>query len=121
MGACFIEKHFTLNKNLPGPDHRFSADPNEFQQLVKGIRMTEMAMGSADIGPTKSESYGRSIFRLSCVLRDDLKAGTLLEPHHVVFLRPGTGIPPKEGNELYGRTIKRDLLKGHIFTWDDLK
>jgi N,N'-diacetyllegionaminate synthase len=119
LGACFIEKHFTLDKNMPGPDHRFSADQAELRTLVQGVRSVEAAMGSSQLGPVPSEVLGRSTFRLSCVAASELTAGTQLQREHIAYRRPGTGIPPKLGEVMLGLTLKRHVLRGHIFTWED--
>lgn len=121
LGACFIEKHFTLDKNLPGPDHLFSADPAQFRELVNAVRTVEAAVGTGQLGPTLSESLGRVSFRLSCLSTDDLAAGTPLHRQHIAYRRPGTGIPPKQGDALLGLTLKRAVPRGHIFTWEDFK
>ena len=117
-GACWIEKHFTLDKKLRGPDHRFSADPEEFKALVTAVRAAEQQIGSPVIQPTKGEAYGREGFRLSCVASEDLKAGTVLTKEHLAYRRPGTGIRPALRDALIGRTLKADLPKGHLFETD---
>ncbi len=121
FGACFIEKHFTLNKSLPGPDHLFSAEPAEFRELVEAIRTVEAAMGTAQLGPTPSELLGRASFRLSCLSADNLADGVTLKRHHVAYKRPGTGIPPKQVEALLGLTLKRAVPRGHVFRWEDFK
>lgn len=121
LGACFIEKHFTLDKNLPGPDHRFSADPMQFREMVNAVRAIELAMGSSQLGPTTSEAQGRISFRLSCLSAENLAAGTPLQSRHIVYRRPGTGIPPSHSDALLGRLLKRAVSRGHVFTWDDLE
>ncbi len=119
LGACFIEKHFTIDRNLPGPDHRFSSDPAEFGALVQAVRTIESAMGNSQLGPTASEISGRKNFRLSCLATTDLQVGTRLEPQHLGYRRPGTGIPPKLGSAMLGLILKRDVPRGHLFTWED--
>jgi N,N'-diacetyllegionaminate synthase len=119
LGACFVEKHFTLDKALPGPDHRFSADENEFISLVKGIRKIETALGQRNIGPTPSEAKGRLAFRLSCVAARSLKSGHRLAERDIAFRRPGTGFPPKAIERIVGRTLLHDVLTGHVFTIGD--
>jgi N,N'-diacetyllegionaminate synthase len=121
LGACFIEKHFTLDKNLPGPDHLFSADPAEFRDLVNAVRTVEAAMGTGQLGPTLSESLGRASFRLSCLSTNNIAAGTSLQNRHIAYGRPGTGIAPKQGSVLLGMTLKRDVSRGHVFSWEDFK
>jgi len=115
MGACFIEKHFTLDKNLPGPDHRFSSDPTEFAQLVQGVRAIERQLGNNRIGPAPSEIEGRAGFRLSCVAARDLPAGHVLQQADVVFRRPGTGLPPKAIDQILGRKLAASFAGGHVF------
>jgi N-acetylneuraminate synthase/N,N'-diacetyllegionaminate synthase len=112
LGACFIEKHFTLDKNLAGPDHRFSADPAEFRALVEAVRTLEKSLGESKIGPTPSEMLGRRDFRLSCVAARDLPTGHALSEKDVVFRRPGTGLPPRAIDWLVGRRLGCDVLAG---------
>jgi len=121
MGACFIEKHFTLSNDLLGPDHRFSSNPEQFRDLVVAVRTVESAMGSAQLGPTSSESQGRSGFRLSCQSTVDLEPGTILQRHHIAYMRPGTGIPPKFADQLIGRSLRFSVKRGHVFNWSDFK
>jgi N-acetylneuraminate synthase/N,N'-diacetyllegionaminate synthase len=120
LGACFIEKHFTLDKNLPGPDHRFSADPGEFRALVDAVRFLEMAMGTAEVGFTPSEAVNRRGARLSCAARHDLSAGHILLLEDIAFQRPGTGLPPKMIAELVGKQLTRDVRSGSLFEVADL-
>jgi N,N'-diacetyllegionaminate synthase len=100
LGACMIEKHFTLDNNLPGPDHRFSADPREFRSLVDSVRTMEKSLGSADLKPAASEELGRCHYRLSCVAARELPAGHRLEDADIAFRRPGFGFAPKERGRL---------------------
>lgn len=115
MGACFIEKHFTLDKNLPGPDHRFSSDPAEFTQLVRGVRVVERQLGNDRIGPAPSEIESRADYRLSCVAARDLAAGHVLQQGDVAFRRPGTGLPPKSLDQIVGRKLGSPVPSGHVF------
>jgi N-acetylneuraminate synthase/N,N'-diacetyllegionaminate synthase len=119
LGACFVEKHFTVDRDLPGPDHRFSSDPAEFAALVQGIRQLEAGLGTATLGPMASEVLGRRDFRLSCLTACELPAGTRIAPEHVVFRRPGTGIPPKLRDALVGLVLKRAVPAGHLLDWTD--
>jgi len=121
MGACFIEKHFTLDKALPGPDHHFSSDPAEFRALVEAVRAVEKNLGESAIGPTASEMRGRRDFRLSCVADRDLPAGHCLTLSDVAFRRPGVGLPPKMGEWLPGKTLKRAVAAGEVLALDSLK
>lgn len=119
FGACMIEKHFTLDKNLPGPDHLFSADPPEFKIMVESIRTMEKCHGESIIGPKQSEIASRRDFRLSCVAANNMPAGYCLCELDIVFRRPGTGLPPKVVNWLVGRRLTRDIKAGHVFVQED--
>ncbi len=119
LGACVIEKHFTLDKKLPGPDHPFSADPEEFGQMVMQIRNIEKCLGRSDIMPATSEEFARREFRLSCIAIKELKSGHNLTESDIAFGRPGTGFPPKEKQNLLGKKLVRNVSKGHPFVPDD--
>jgi N,N'-diacetyllegionaminate synthase len=121
LGACMIEKHFTLDRNLLGPDHRFSSDPEEFRQLVCAVRTLEMQLGTSEIGPAPSEAEGRLNYRLSCVAARDLPAGQQIGVDDVAYRRPGTGIPPKNAYKVIGRTTARSISAGEQFDAGDLK
>lgn len=121
LGACFVEKHFTLSKDLPGPDHAFSSDPDEFSELVRGIRELEANLGVDVIGPTESEVANRLDFRLSCVATEDLPANHLLSEIDISFRRPGTGVPPKEIGTLIGLRTSSPIAKGEVFSIRNLK
>lgn len=116
LGACWIEKHFTLNKNLPGPDHRFSADPTEFAALVKAVREVEAALGSAHIGLTSAEQESRRGYRLSCVAARAFDAGHRLREEDLAFKRPGTGLPPAKASSLVGKRLRQAVQAGQILT-----
>ncbi len=119
LGACLVEKHFTFDKNLPGPDHRFSSDPEEFKQLVEGIRMLEKSLGNSMIGPTASEKEPRIYFRISCTAARDLTAGELLKKEQIKFCRPGLGLAPKELDNIVGRKLKFNKRAGEYLNWSD--
>ena len=121
LGACFIEKHFTLDKNLPGPDHRFSADPAEFRALVDAVRFVECSLGSAELEPAAAEEIGRREYRLSCVAARDLRAGQTLAIEDIAFHRPGNGLPPKMVNELVGRVTGKPIKCGSLLASEDLR
>jgi N,N'-diacetyllegionaminate synthase len=116
LGACFVEKHFTLDKQLPGPDHGFSSDPDEFRELVVGIRRTECQLGSPSIEPTGSELGNRDGFRLSCVAVRDLPAGHRLTDRDIGFRRPGGGVPPKLASSLVGRSLSASVRRGDVLS-----
>lgn len=119
LGASVIEKHFTLDKSLPGPDHHFSADEAELADLVASVRAIDQAMGEPQIGPTPTEAAGRKVFRLSCVAADALDAGHRLAPDDLAFRRPGTGLPPNAAAWIVGRELGRPVPAGHPFEVGD--
>jgi len=120
LGVCMIEKHFTLDRNLPGPDHRFSSDPAELRALVDSVRTMEKSLGTFELTPADSEMVGRREYRLSCVSARDLSAGHSLTAADIAFRRPGTGFAPKEVNRLISRALVRDVPRGHVFSPEDL-
>jgi N-acetylneuraminate synthase/N,N'-diacetyllegionaminate synthase len=119
LGACLIEKHFTLDKTLPGPDHHFSADPAEFRALVEGVRIVEKMLGEFTISPAPSEMSGREEYRLSCVAGRDLPAGHCLSESDIVFRRPGTGLPPRAIDLIVGKCLKHEVPAGKVIEPDD--
>ena len=116
LGVRIIEKHFTVDRNLPGPDHGFSSDPAEFKLLVDSVRELELCLGSEVIAPAGSERQGRGAFRLSCVAARDLPAGHVLTQADIAFRRPGYGLPPKEIGKLLGRRVPKAIKNGYMFT-----
>ncbi|MEH2114736.1 N-acetylneuraminate synthase [Nostoc sp.] len=119
LGACVIEKHFTLDKNLPGPDHKASLDPKELQALVKGVRKVECALGNGLKQPTASEINTRAIARRSLALTCDVIEGTVLEPQMLTALRPASGISPTLQELVLGRKVTRSLQAGQLISWSD--
>lgn len=109
MGACIIEKHFTLDKSLPGPDHVASLEPEELTAMVRGIRMIESAMGDGVKQPTKSEANSRALGRRSVVANQFIPAGTVLTREMLAIKRPASGLPPKMLTALIGARTERDL------------
>ena len=120
FGACLVEKHFTLDHDLPGPDHWFSVTPIELQALVKSIRDAEAMIGTAALGPTPSEREGRREYRLSCVAASDLRQGHRLSTVDIAFGRPGHGVSPAQACLLSGRVLRQDVQQGHVFVLEDL-
>jgi len=121
IGACMIEKHFTLDRNLSGPDHWFSSTPDEFRTLVDAVRTVEKQLGNPIIGPTPSEETGRKGYRLSCVAADHLNVGHRLVESDIVFRRPGTGLPPVMISTLIGRRLTRKVPRGKAFDQSDFE
>jgi N,N'-diacetyllegionaminate synthase len=121
LGGCFLEKHFTLDKNLPGPDHRFSADPDELHGLVAAVRTLEQSLGDSRIGPAPSERVGRRDYRLSCVAAHDLGAGNVLTEEDVAYRRPGNGVSPAAVGALLGRRLRVDVPAGRPLALEDVE
>jgi sialic acid synthase SpsE len=120
MGARIIEKHFTYDKHAEGPDHMLSADPVEMKEIVERIRAFEVMKGSGIKLPAASENKTRINNRKSIVIEKSLKKGDSITREHVAVKRPGYGIQPKYLEQVIGRTVKRDLYKNDIITWEDI-
>jgi N-acetylneuraminate synthase/N,N'-diacetyllegionaminate synthase len=122
-GAKIIEKHFTLDRNLPGPDHKASLNVMEFMNLIDGIRKTEIALGSPVKTPSSQELKNMEGMRRSIVLNKPLKKGQIITEENIVFKRPATGIAPKRKKELIGKKASMDIeqdipLKESMIIWD---
>lgn len=119
LGARVIEKHFTLDRTMPGPDHLASLEPEELTAMVKAIRNIEKAVaGSGLKEPSRSESRNTVIARKSVHLRVAVVAGTVLEPWHLIMRRPGDGISPMEIDRLIGKRVGRDLEPDTKLEWE---
>jgi sialic acid synthase SpsE len=108
LGATVIEKHFTTDRNLPGPDHRASLEPHEMKAMVEAIRNIEIALGDGVKRPTVSELKNRPIARKSLVAARSIRAGELFTADNLTAKRPGIGISPMRWDEVLGRTASRD-------------
>ncbi len=109
MGARVIEKHFTLDKNLPGPDHRASLDPVELASMVNAIREVEAALGDGKKRVTESERPNIEVARKSIVAARDIKAGEILTEENITVKRPGNGLSPMLWDKVTGTVAKRDF------------
>jgi len=107
-GATVVEKHFTLDRTLPGPDHRASLEPNELAAMVEGIRRVEQALGSARKRPTPSETKNRTVARKSLVAAAPIAKGEPFTEDNLTAKRPGTGLSPTRYWDYLGRTAARD-------------
>ena len=116
MGACVIERHFTLDKGLSGPDHKASLGPDEFKRMVKSIRNIERAIGNGIKKPQGSECSVKRIARKSIVARVDIPKGGRIKPEMLAIKRPGTGIGPKYLDEIVGRQVKTEVKKDKVLT-----
>jgi N-acetylneuraminate synthase/N,N'-diacetyllegionaminate synthase len=113
LGACVIEKHFTLDRNLPGPDHAASLEPKELKAMVEAIRNIEMAISGSGIKePSESEKKNTVIARKSMHLKHALKEGHVLSQKDLIALRPGDGISPMDIDEIVGKILVQDLAEG---------
>jgi N,N'-diacetyllegionaminate synthase len=108
MGASVIEKHFTLDKFMKGPDHQASLEPQELRAMVDAIRNTEKALGSSIKEPSSSESININIARKSIVASQSIKKGEKLSSENITTKRPGTGISPMEWDEIIGTFAKKN-------------
>lgn len=114
MGATVIEKHFTLDRNLPGPDHKASLEPVELKCMVAAIRNIEVALGDGIKRLTQSEARNKPVGRKSLVASQTIKAGEVFTPHNITTKRPGTGISPMRWDKVIGRTSPRDFLPDEL-------
>ena len=120
-GADLLEKHFTLDRRLPGPDHQASLEPGELAELVRQVRTVEAAMGSGEKRPAASEAAVAAVARRSLHARASLPAGHRLAPADLLAVRPGTGIPPSRAAQLVGRRLRRAVGAGEMLREDDLE
>ena len=120
MGAVVIEKHITLDRDLPGPDHRASMPPEEFCEYVKHIRNAELLLGDGRKKPSEHEKDIMNQVRRSILANKDLKKGTILSKEMFCYKRPGDGIRPEYADILTGRELKRDIGEDEKIMWEDI-
>ena len=120
LGARVIEKHFTLDRKMEGPDHMASLEPKELKELVSGIRNIEKALGDGVKKPSASESINIAVARRSIHLALDIKAGERITEDHLETKRPGTGISPMLWNKVICKSVKWNLNKGIMLTTEDI-
>ena len=116
LGATVVEKHFTLSRDVPGPDSAFSLEPHEFKAMVEGIRTAEKALGEVRYEVGKQEAKSR-VFRRSLFVVKDMKAGEVFTHENVRSIRPGYGLPPKFLKEVLGRRAACDIKSGTPLEW----
>lgn len=121
LGAKVIEKHFTLGRNLPGPDHKASLEPGELKEMVLAIRNTKKILGSTIKKPTKIEEESKKVARKSIVAKVDISKGAKITSQMLTIKRPGTGIRPKDVDKLIGRITKKVVKKDSLIKYTDLK
>ena len=120
MGACIIEKHFTLDRNLPGPDHLASIEPDELQMMVKAIRNVEKAIGDGVKKVSDSESKNKDIARKSIIAKTSIKKGDIFNEDNITTKRPGSGINPMKWFDLIGKVAKHDYEEDYLIELDEL-
>ncbi|MAF43249.1 MAG: N-acetylneuraminate synthase [Parcubacteria group bacterium] len=120
LGASVIEKHFTIDRNLPGPDHKASLEPRELKTMVRAIRNIEKALGSGIKKAFKSEAEIAKVARKSIVAANDIKKGVKITKEILVIKRPGTGIPPKFFSKVIEKKAKRNIEKDSLIKFKDL-
>jgi N,N'-diacetyllegionaminate synthase len=108
MGASIIEKHFTLDKTMDGPDHEASLEPEELKEMVTSIRNIEKALGSSEKKPSPSESSNIKVVRKSIIANQNIKKGDLLTDKNIAVKRPGGGISPMQWDEIIGAAASKD-------------
>ena len=114
LGATVIEKHFTLDNTMEGPDHKASLEPDELIDMVKSIRNIELALGSSIKKPSKSEKPNMKIARKSIVAACDIKHGELFTEDKLAIKRPGDGISPMRWDEIIGTISNKDYLQDEL-------
>jgi N,N'-diacetyllegionaminate synthase len=118
LGAVILEKHFTLDKKLLGPDHKASLDPKELAEMVVRIRDIETILGSSEKKPTASEEKIMKNVRKSIVAMKNIKKGEVIQKNMLIIKRPGTGIPPRDIEKIIGKKTTRDISIDEVLHWD---
>ncbi|MBE5910044.1 N-acetylneuraminate synthase [Pseudobutyrivibrio sp.] len=114
IGISLIEKHFTLDKNFPGPDHKASVNPNELMELVKNVRRVESMLGDGRKKVTESELKNKIVARKSIVALRDIKKGEFFTPDNITCKRPGNGISPMQWYDVIGKEAQKDFLEDEL-------
>ena len=116
LGACVIEKHYTTDQDLPGWDHKISANPKEMKKIVEGSKIIHEALGKFKRTVSKAEEEKKKKFRRSIVLNKDLKVGDVIREEDISLKRPGTGIPPNEIKFVVGKKLIKDFEADYLLT-----
>jgi len=117
LGACLIEKHFTLSRNDKGPDSEFSIEPHELKQLCQDTHDAWLALGSAGFNRPEAETESKK-FRRSLYFVKDMKKGDTITPSHVRRIRPGLGLAPKHWDRIVGKVVSQDVERGTAVDWN---
>ncbi|WP_431522861.1 N-acetylneuraminate synthase [Paenibacillus hunanensis] len=121
LGAKVIEKHFTLDRSLPGPDHKASLEPKDFTRLVQSIRNIELALGDGKKRCMPSEMNTKLVARKSLVAAINKNAGDILGESDIVIKRPGNGVEPKYYEDFVGKMLKRNIAEDELLEWEDIQ
>ena len=121
LGAKVVEKHFTLDKTLPGPDHKASSTPDEFLELSKAVRRSELMLGSGIKKCQSEEAQMASVSRKSITLARDMNAGDVITHDDLIMMRPGTGLRAKVLKDVIGLKLRKNLSKHSLVGWTDLE
>lgn len=121
MGAAAIEKHFTIDKTLSGPDHKASLEPDELRALVRSIRNVEAALGDGLKRASASEQKNMVIARKSILAARDLKTGEIIDENDIIMKRPGDGISPMDRDRVLGRRLRKDVDADRKLSWSDFE
>jgi pseudaminic acid synthase len=116
LGACMVEKHFTISRQVKGPDSAFSMEPAEFAEMVRAIRVAEVALGTVKYGAGEAEEKSK-VFRRSLYVVSDIKAGEAFTEKNVRAIRPGFGMHTRHLPEVLGRRATKDLTMGSPLDW----
>lgn len=121
MGVCIIEKHFTLDNTLDGPDHKFSKNPEQFKLFVSKIRKYEAMLGENNLSYATIEELGRKQFRRSIVAKKNIKCGEIISKDMLSYKRPGSGLKPYQRDLIIGKKANKNISQNIIVTFDDVK
>jgi len=121
LGASVIEKHFTLDRTMPGPDHKASLEPKEMTEMIRMIRNIEQALGTSEKKPSPSEIKNIAVARKSIHLNQDTPEGKKLQASDLIMLRPGDGISPMRLGAIIGKELKKSRPAGHKLSLQDIK
>ena len=114
LGATVIEKHFTLDRNMEGPDHKASLEPDELKAMVDSIRRIELALGDGMKQPAESEKKNMDVARKSIIAKKDIKAGEVFNEENLTIKRPGNGISPMRWFDVIGKIALRDFEEDEL-------
>ncbi len=120
MGAAVLEKHFTLDKNLPGPDHKASLEPKELEEMADKVRQVQKILGSGIKKPTESEKNIALMARKSIIAKKDILKEQMITDDMLIVKRPGNGIEPKYLNQIIGKKAKKDIKKESLISWSEI-